>query len=224
MLGKKNNAQYGVIGLGRFGFALARRLSEAGREVLVLDKNESKIRQIRPFTENAFVVSQLNMETLAETGIQNCETVVVCIGEKIDTSILTTLNVIKMGVPNVIARAISPDEGMVLETLGAQVVYPENDMALRLANRLLSSRALDFIELHGDISISEQKITSRLANKTVLQADLRGRFGLNIIAAEIGGETTTEITPDMTLHEGDIIVVVGKKENITRLEALLIDE
>ena len=84
--------EYGIIGLGRFGFALAKTLIEAGKEVLVIDSDESKIKQIRQYTNNAFVVEILDRETLEETGIQNCETAVVCIGEKIDASILTALN------------------------------------------------------------------------------------------------------------------------------------
>ena len=105
---------YGIIGLGRFGTALAKTLSEAGEEVIVIDNTESKVKELRQYTENAFVAETLTKEVLEEIGIQNCDTVVVCIGEKIDTSILTTLNVVSLGVPRVIAKAISPDQGAVL--------------------------------------------------------------------------------------------------------------
>ena len=107
MLQHKSIIEFGIIGLGRFGFALAKTLADAGREVLVIDNNESKIKQIRNITENAFVVGPLDKESLEDAGIQNCGTVIVCIGEKVDVSILTTLNVISMGVPRVIAKAFS---------------------------------------------------------------------------------------------------------------------
>lgn len=217
----KSIIEYGIIGLGRFGTSLAETLANAGKEVLVLDNNESKIKQIRHLTENAFVVGSLDKETLEDAGIQNCGTVIVCIGEKIDVSILTTLNVINMGVPRVIAKAISHEQGLVLEKLGAEVIYPESDMAIRLANRLIYANTLDSIELTGDIAIAELKLTSKIANKTVLQANLRKKYNLNIIALEQNGKTTTEITPDNILKENDKMVVVGKRNNIKKLEAFL---
>ena len=91
---KKKEITYGIIGLGRFGYALATELTASGAEILVLDKNEEKIREMRDFTENAYVVRNLEKNTLLETGIQNCDVAIVCIGEQIDTSILTTLNLV----------------------------------------------------------------------------------------------------------------------------------
>lgn len=129
---KNQDIAYGIIGLGRFGSALARTLAEAGQEVIVLDKDEDKIKDMRQYTEYAFVTENLSQETLAETGIQNCDVVIVCIGEQVDVSILTTMRVIEMGIPHVISKALSAEQGAVLKKLGAEVVYPERDMALRL--------------------------------------------------------------------------------------------
>jgi trk system potassium uptake protein TrkA len=139
----------------------------------------------------------------------------------VDVSILTTLNVISMGVPRVIAKAISPEQGKILEKIGAEVIYPEHDMAIRLANRLLTSRVMDYITLNDDITITELKLTSRLAGQTVQQASLRKKYRLNIIALQHEDKTTTDITPETLLSENDIIVVVGKKEHIRRLESFL---
>lgn len=222
MLQHKSIIEFGIIGLGRFGFALAETLSEAGKEIMVLDKNENKIRQIRNYTDNAFVVYDLNKETLEETGIQNCGTVIICIGEKIDVSILTTLNVISMDVPRVIAKAISKEQGNVLEKIGAEVIYPEHDMAVRLANRLISSRVMDYITLSDNVSISELKLTANISGQSVLQASLRKKFKLNIIALEQNNRTTTDITPDLVLNENDVLVVVGKKDNIKKFEKYLV--
>lgn len=221
MLKHKPAIEFGVIGLGRFGFALAKTLAEAGKDVLVLDSNESKIKQIRHLTESAFIVGELSRETLEEAGIQNCGTVIVCIGEKIDVSILTALNIISMGVPRVIAKALSVEQGNILEKIGAEVIYPEHDMAIRLANRLISSRVMDYITLNDNISISELKLTSKLAGQTVLQANLRKKFRLNIIAIEHGKRTTTEITPELILNQDDVMVVVGKRDDIKKFEKYL---
>ncbi|NMD42301.1 MAG: TrkA family potassium uptake protein, partial [Firmicutes bacterium] len=107
----KGSIDFGVIGLGRFGMALAEKLAENGKEVLALDTNENKVRLIQDMVQQAFVISQLDKATLAEAGIQNCGTVIICIGEQVEASILTTLNVIEMGVPRVIAKANSAEHG-----------------------------------------------------------------------------------------------------------------
>ena len=137
---KKEKETYGIVGLGRFGYALAMELAEADADLLVLDKDEEKVREIREYTENAYVVKSLDKKSLAETGIQNCDVVVVCIGEQMDTSILTTLHLVSLGIPTVIAKAKSVEHGEILEKLGAEVVYPERDMAVRLAHRLETSK------------------------------------------------------------------------------------
>ncbi len=217
----RSTIEFGIIGLGRFGFSLASTLAEAKREVLVLDSSENKIRSIRHLTDNALVVSDLSKDSLMQAGIQNCETVIICIGEKIDVSILTTLNVISMGVPRVIAKAISLEQGKILDKIGAEVIYPEHDMAIRLANRLMSSRVMDYITLNDDITITELRLTSKISGQTVLQASIRKKFKLNIIALEQDNKTITEITPELVLHENDIAVLVGKKENIKKFEAYL---
>ena len=221
MANHKPTMEFGVIGLGRFGLSLASTLAEAKREVLVLDSSENKIKQIRHLTDNALVVNELTKAALEEAGIQNCETVIICIGEKVDVSILTTLNVISMGVPRVIAKAISPEQGKILEKIGAEVIYPEHDMALRLANRLLSSRVMDYITLNDNITISELRLTAKIAGQNVLQARLRKKFRLNIIALQHDEKTITDITPELQLHENDILVVVGKKEHIRKFESFL---
>lgn len=216
---KNKPAAYGVIGLGRFGSALAKELCLAGEEVIALDCVESKVKEIRAYTEHAFVVQDLSKEVLVEAGIQSCGTVIVCIGEVIDTSILTTLNVVSLGVPRVIAKATSQDQGCVLEKIGAEVVYPESDMAVRLAKKLTTRNVLEFLSLNNEIEISEVRVSERLAGQSVAKANLRKHFHVNIIAIERGEETITDITPEYLFQEGDIVVVIGKKEHIQKLEA-----
>lgn len=221
MLKHKSVIEYGIIGLGRFGYALTKTLAAAGKEILAIDTIESRVKQVRSFTESAFVVGTLDKETLEDSGIQNCGTVIVCIGDSIDISVLTTLNVISMGVDRVIARAMSYEQGLILEKIGAEVIYPENDMAVRLANKLMDSNIMESIELKGEVAITELKLNSKVANQTVQQANLRQKFNLNIIALERSGQTTTEISPDCVLQADDNIVVVGQRSNIKKLEAYL---
>lgn len=151
----KHTIPYGVIGLGRFGYALAETLAKSGTEVLVLDSNEEKIREIQGIVEQAFVVPHMTKAALEETGIQNCKTVIVCIGETIEVSILVTLNVIELGVERVISKAISADHGKVLNRIGAEVVFPEKDRAVRLAKTLITSKIVDYLEISDEFEISE---------------------------------------------------------------------
>ena len=122
---KKNKNTYGILGLGRFGYALAMELAAAGADLLVLDRDEEKVRELREYTENAYVVRNLDKKTLADCGVADCDVAVVCIGSQMDTSILTTLHLVSLGVPHVIAKAASAEQGEILEKLGAEVVYPE---------------------------------------------------------------------------------------------------
>lgn len=216
---KKKEIAYGIIGLGRFGYALATELTASGAEILVLDKNEEKIREIRELTENAFVVRNLDKNTLMETGIQNCDVAIVCIGEQIATSILTTLNLVGLGIPKVVSKATSMEHGEILKKLGAEVVYPEQDMAVRLAHRLETSKVLDYIQLSERLNISKMAVPAGIIGKTVLEVDLRGRFGLNIIAVENAGGLVDSVKPEYTFREGDILFVAGGTEGFSELAA-----
>lgn len=216
---KKSKANlFGVIGLGRFGTALAISLAESGKDVIVVDSNEDKVRELRQYTEYAFVTESLSKEALTEIGIQNCDTAIICIGERIDTSILTTLNVISLGVPHVIAKAISQDQGAVLAKLGAEVVYPERDMALRLGKRLVSNNFLDFIFLDDQVEIQQVPVGDRMVDVSVQDFNIRRKYNLNIIAIEHGNSTDIEVSPDYHFSKGDIVVVIGKVDNVKRFE------
>lgn len=212
---------YGVIGLGRFGTALAMVLAEAGKEVIVIDKDESKVKEIRQYTDYAFVADNLNLETLKEIGIQNCDVVIICIGEQMDMSILTTMRVIELGVPHVISKALSQDQGAVLKKIGAEVVYPEKDMAFRLGKRLVSNNFLEYISLDHSIEIRQLKIEGKIVGHTIKEIDIRKRFGLNIIAIESEEITTIEVAPEYVLKKDDIIVVIGKVNRIDEFERVM---
>lgn len=211
-------ASFGIIGLGRFGTALAITLAEAGKEVIVIDEYESKVRDLRRYTDYAFVVDNLDKETLKETGIQNCDVVVVCIGEKIDISILTTMRVVEMGVPTVISKAISVEQGAVLKKIGAEVVYPERDMALRLGRKLVSKNFLDYVSLDNSVEIRQIKVSDRIVGKSIEEMGVRQQYALNIIAIEHEKSTNIEVLPQYRIEQGDVMVVIGKVNNIERFE------
>lgn len=221
MFKKKPEKAYAVIGLGRFGEDLAIMLAESGKEVIVADRDENKIKEMRQYTEYAFVVENLNKETLKEMGIQNCDVAIICIGEQVDISILTTMSVLELGVPRVISKALSAEQGAVLEKLGAEVVYPERDMAVRLGKKLLSGQLIDYVALLHDVEIRQIQVPESLNGKTVEEIELRQKFCLNIIAIENISGTNTEVIPENVLKKDDIIVVIGKIKNINSFEESL---
>ncbi len=214
---KNDHNTYGIVGLGRFGMALAVELANAGADLIVLDRDEEKVREMREYTDNAFVVSSLDKKTLTATGIQNCDVAVVCIGEAMDTSILTALNLVSLGIPTVMAKATSSEHGQILEKLGAKVVYPDRDMAVRLANRLEASRMLDYIQLSEKLNISKLLVPGKMIGKTVVQVNLRKNCGVNIIAVENDDRLTETVAPDYAFQKGDILYVSGSRDNLNRL-------
>lgn len=211
---KKQKKVYGIIGLGRFGFALAQRLSQFGAEIMVVDKDESKINQLRDYTENAFIANELDKKSLEAMGFQNCDVVIVCIAEAMDVSILTVMKLMSLGVKKIIAKATSSDHGEVLQKLGAQVIYPEHDMAVRLANSLEMSPGVDLFELSESINVVKVNVPKQFIGMTVEQIDLRRKHGLNIIAIENQGSAADVVLPDYVLCQGDILYLCGKQKTI----------
>lgn len=206
---------YAVIGLGRFGMPLATKLAQSSAEVIGIDMDEERVRAFRDFSEYAFVAKKLTKEVLEDIGIQDCDLAVVCIGSRVETSILVTLNILNLGVPNVIAKASSAEQGEVLKRLGAIVVYPERDMALRTAKKILRENLVDYLSIGKDIEIIEIEVSKKMINKTILELDLRKRYKLNVIAIRHNDETDIEVLPDDVLQEGDTIAVIGREANVS---------
>ena len=215
---KNSDISFGVIGLGRFGSALVKTLAEAGKEVIAIDKDEQRVKAVRKYTDFAFVVDNLNQETLEETGIQNCGTVTICIGEALDVSILTTMLVIRMGIPNVISKANSQEHGEVLKQLGAMVVYPESDMAVRIGKRLISGSLIDYISLDDNVEVRRIAVGGAMVGHSILELNIRNAYGINVIAVERDHQTQVDFSPQYRFQAGDIVAVIGKGSNIDRFE------
>lgn len=215
---KRKETSFGVVGLGRFGTALVKTLAEAGQEVIAVDKDEQKVKAVRKYTDFAFVVENLNEESLQETGIQNCGTVTICIGEHLDMSILTTMLAIRMGIPHVISKANSQEHGEVLKQLGASVVYPEADMAVRIGKRLISKSTLDYVSLDDDVEVRRIQVGGKLVGATVQELNVRQVYGINVIAVERDHQTNVEFSPQYRFSGEEIIAVIGKIDKIDRFE------
>ncbi len=214
---KNKKMIYGIIGLGRFGTALAHKLSSMDAEILVVDKDELKVSAIREITENAFISNNLEKKSLSDMGFADCDVVIVCIGGAIDVSILTVMQLQNLGVKRIIAKATSTEHGEILTKLGAEIVYPEQDMALRLANRLEMGQGFDFIELSDSVKVAKFNAPNEFVGKNILEVSLREKFGLNIIAIENNGTVVDTILPTYVFKEGDVLYLCGSKKSISSI-------
>lgn len=214
---RKNRVAYGIVGLESFGMSLAQEWASKGADLLLLDTDPELVEEARSLSENAMVIDIVDEKSLTEAGMQNCDVAVVNLSARVDYSILVTLLLIKMGVPKVVAKASSPMHGKILQKLGAEVVYPERDMAVRLATRLENANLLDVVQLSEQINISKVALPAALAGKTVAESDLRNRYHINIIAIEKGSEVVDVVYPDYEFCAGDILYVVGKSQSLALL-------
>ena len=211
---KNKKMSYGIIGLGRFGTALAHKLASMGADILCVDRDEAKVSAIREITENAFISNNLEKKALSDMGFSNCDVVIVCLASAIDVSILTVMKLQSIGVKHIIAKAKSTEHGEILAKLGAEIVYPEQDMALRLANNLEMGHGFDFIELSDSVKVAKFNVPSDFIGKTILEVNLRERFGLNIIAIENNGAVVDTIRPSYVFASGDVLYLCGSKKSI----------
>lgn len=214
-----DNNLYGIIGVGRFGLALAEKLLDDGKTIIAIDKDQNKLYPLRTRVNQLIHMSELSKDSLVEAGIQDCGSVIVCIGKDVEANILATLNAIEIGVPRVIAKAISNDHSRILEKIGANVVNPEVDMGAKLAKTLTSNLTLDILPIGEDFSIIEVEINNKFANKTIQDLHFRNKFGINIVAIVRDDKANGNILPDTLINEGDLIVISGNNHDIREFES-----
>ncbi|MBE9076142.1 TrkA family potassium uptake protein [Romeria aff. gracilis LEGE 07310] len=220
---RTTNRQFAVIGLGRFGRAVCLTLHSMGYEVLGIDLDESRVAQVLTdqIAAHAVQLDSTQPSALQEAGIPDFDTVIVAIGNYVQESIITTLNVKEIGVSNVVAKASSEIHGKLLERVGADhVVFPEHQMGCELARSLTRPGILDRFELDPDHSIVEIVVPPAFDNKTVVEVDLRNHYGLTLMAISKEDETDKfEINPSPVsrLHAGSLMVVIGSNKGIDRL-------
>ncbi len=217
---RKTNRQFVVIGLGRFGRAVCATLHRLGYEVLGTDIDEERVSQVLTdkLASHAMQLDSTQPSALKEAGIYEFDTVIVAIGNYLQESIITTLNVKEAGVSHVVAKASSEIHGKLLKRVGADhVIFPENEAGCALARLLTKPSILDRFDLDPNHSIVELIVPEEFHGKTISELRLRGRFGLNLLA--VGYENQFEINPDPNkrLSKGSMMVVIGDNKDIDRL-------
>ena len=219
---------FGVIGLGRFGSAIAMTLTELGHDVIGVDADESRVQQLADVVTHALQIDATDDKALRAAGIQDVDVAVVSIGENIESSLLVVMQLRELGVNTIVAKAVTPLHGRILEKLGvSRVIFPEREMAIRIAHSLVMPDIIDYIELSRDFSIVEVPAPTAFVGRTLKELELRPRFGLTLVAikrrGDAAGAVITNIAPaaDETIREGDVLSLLGSNEHLSRLEQLL---
>lgn len=211
--------EFVVIGLGRFGGSIVRELIEQGADVMAIDKFSDRVDEFASIATQAIVADTTDESVLKSLGIRNFEHVIVAIGEDIQSSILTTLMLKEIGVNKITVKAQNDYHEKVLRKIGAdQVVHPERDMGIRIANNIMTNNVLDYLELSEEHSIMEIKANEILAGSTLIDLDIRAKYGINIVAIKRGANILVSPQADEEIKINDVLIVIGADADIIRFE------
>jgi trk/ktr system potassium uptake protein len=205
-----------VIGLGRFGSALAVELTGGGTEVLAIDNDAKLVQSLSGQLTHVVTADSTDAEALRQLGVPDFYHAVVGIGTDMEASILTASLLVDFGIDDIWAKAITRQHGRILERIGVHhVVLPENDMGLRVAH-LVSSRMLDYIEVDENFALVKTKPTRDSVGVPLGETKLRSKYGVTVVSVKSEGEPFTYTTTDTVLKHGDTIVVAGKIDDLER--------
>ena len=212
---------YVVIGLGRFGSEVARRLFEQGCEVLAVDTHSELVQQISQDVTHAVVADARDKDVLRALGVKDFDCAVVAIGGSLGDSVLATMNVKELGVPRVVCKAHDETPRQVLRKLGAdQVVIPEQEQAARLAKSLSSYNVLDYIELSDEYGIIEVPAPKSWMGKSLKELNVRAKLGVNILAIKQNDTINVSPAADYPIGADDILVVLGDTAALEKVQKL----
>lgn len=205
-----------IIGVGQFGSHIAMRMSELRCEVMAVDMDENRINDILPYVTNARIGDSTNEEFMRSLGVRNYDVCIVALGGLFQTSLETTSLLKELGAEKVISRATNDIQMKFLLRNGAdEVVYPEKQMAMRIATKYASDSILDFVQLDSNYSIYELKVPKEWKGKTISQIDIRRKYRVNILT--IKRENTVCIpSPDTKIEVDDIAFVIGEIKDIQK--------
>lgn len=206
-----------LIGLGRFGQHVAQKLCDLGHQVMAVDSNEERVDAVLPYVTNAQIGDSTSREFLSSLGIRNFDTCIVAIGDNFQNSLETADLLKELGAKKVIARASrGVQEKFLLRNGADEVVYPEKQLAAWTAIRCTSEYILDYIELDGNYSIFELTVPAEWAGKTVLQLDLRKKYGINILGFRRGGALDMCVLPETVLTPDASVLVLGQDRAVQK--------
>ena len=204
-----------LIGLGRFGRHIALKLNALNHQVMAIDHNEERVNALLPFVTNAQIGDSTNEEFLAALGVGNYDACIVAIGDNFQNSLETTYLLKELGARKIIARASREMQEKFLLRNGAdEVVYPEKQLAAWTAIRCSSEHILDYIELDDEYAIFELEIPPDWSGKSILELDIRKKYGINILGVRTNGKLNMNITPNTVFGHGTSVLVLGQEKAV----------
>ena len=206
-----------LIGLGRFGRHVAQKLNDLGHQVMAVDSEEERVDAILPIVTNAQIGDSTDRGFLSSLGVRDFDVCIVAIGDDFQNSLETTDLLKELGARKVIARASRGVQEKFLRRCGAdEVVYPEKQLAVWTAIRCTSEHILDYIGLDEDWSIFELSVPERWAGRSILQLDLRKKYGINVLGVRRAGKLDMGVGPDTVLDREGSVLVLGRQEMIRK--------
>ncbi len=215
--------KFAVIGLGNFGFHVAKALYNDGNEVVAIDTDKARVQAIDSFSSEAIVMDATDKEALRALGLGQMDGVIVSTGTKISISILICLHLQEIGAKAILVKALDEDHEKILKRVGAtEIIHPERDMALRIARGLSTPNALDFIPLAKDFDLVQVAPPKEFLGKSLTELNLRARYNVQIIAIkELAPENMVLAPPaDFIVKNSDLLIMLGKSQNINKIKTL----
>ena len=208
-------ARFVVIGLGKFGGHVARRLYEKGHEVIGIDSDKERVQDLRDYATQAIVADSSDVATLRSLGVADADAVVVSLGERMDASILTALYLREMGVKRIVAKAVSPDHGKILDLIAhTTVVLPERDTAERIANALAAPSILEYLPLGVGFSLLEVAAPPAFLGRSLADLQVRKRYNVLVVAVKNGDRLELVPGAAYAIQPGDVLVMIGRDEDL----------
>lgn len=212
---------YAVIGLGKFGFNIAKGLAEQGMDIIAIDNDPHKIQEISEYIEDAIILDSTDIKALQEAGVVGLDTVIISIGENIEASILTLMALKELDNKNIIAKAITLTHGEILAKLGAfKVIYPERESARKLVENLVGNVVIDQVDFSSTIKIAKFLVTKPLIGKTIKELENAFENEIHLIACKTRDNWKFDIDKNYKIRESDMLAFIGKKTFIEKLRTM----
>lgn len=207
-----------VLGLGRFGSSVARQLENNGCKVLAVDSDPEKVKSVGDDVTYAVCADVTDTDSMREIGVKNFDGAVISMGRNLEATVLSIIWLKEQGVKQIIAKTYSELQAKILKKVGAdEVVFPEMEMGIHLANNLAMNRIFDTIELSEEYSIVELDISESWVGKSLKELRCREKYGINVIGLKRHGQLTINPAADAPTMKGDIFVVIGKNDILKKL-------
>ena len=206
-----------VIGLGRFGTSLARKLSELGNEVMAIDRDEEIVNDVAEYVTAAQIGDCMDIDVLESLGVDNYDVCFVCISEDFQSSLEITSNLKDLGAKHIVSKADREIHAKFLLKIGAdEIVYPERDMATRSAVKFSSKGAFEYVELTPEYAIFETEMPEDWVGRSLRDMDIRSRHNINVIGLKKDGRVTPVTNPDHLFESTEHLLIAGGKDDLMK--------